>query len=35
MALSVDSPPPRVLLDRLRGEPGFVEVRFIVLPEPP
>ena len=33
MALSVDSAPPPELLDRLRDEPGFVEVRFIVLPE--
>jgi len=33
MALSVDSPPPRTLLDQLRAEPGFVDVRFIVLPE--
>ena len=35
MALSVDSPPPRELLERLRGSPGFVEIRFIVLPDSP
>jgi D-3-phosphoglycerate dehydrogenase / 2-oxoglutarate reductase len=34
MALSLDSPLPREVLDRLRAEPGFVDARFIVLPEP-
>ena len=33
MALSVDSPVPAELVERLRAEPGFVEARFIVLPE--
>jgi D-3-phosphoglycerate dehydrogenase / 2-oxoglutarate reductase len=31
MALTLDSAPPDGLVDRLRSEPGFVEVRFIVL----
>jgi D-3-phosphoglycerate dehydrogenase len=31
MALTLDSTPEADLLERLRGEPGFVEVRFIVL----
>jgi D-3-phosphoglycerate dehydrogenase / 2-oxoglutarate reductase len=31
MALTLDSTPDAELLERLRGEPGFVEVRFIVL----
>ncbi len=34
MALSLDSPVPDEALDTLAAEPGFVEVRFIVLPEP-
>jgi D-3-phosphoglycerate dehydrogenase len=34
MALSLDSPVPEETLERLRGEPGFVEIQFIVLPEP-
>jgi D-3-phosphoglycerate dehydrogenase / 2-oxoglutarate reductase len=33
MALSLDSEPPEGLLARLRAEPGFVDARFIVLPE--
>jgi D-3-phosphoglycerate dehydrogenase len=33
MALSVDSPVGDELLQRLRAEPGFVDARFIVLPE--
>jgi D-3-phosphoglycerate dehydrogenase len=33
MALSLDSPPPDRVLERLRSEPGFVDARFIVLPE--
>ena len=33
MALSVDTPVEAELLDRLRSEPGFVDARFIVLPE--
>jgi len=33
MALSLDSEPPEGLLTRLRAEPGFVDARFIVLPE--
>jgi D-3-phosphoglycerate dehydrogenase / 2-oxoglutarate reductase len=33
MALSLDSPPPVAVLERLRTEPGFVDARFIVLPE--
>jgi D-3-phosphoglycerate dehydrogenase len=33
MALSLDSPPPGEVLERLRAEPGFVATRFIVLPE--
>jgi D-3-phosphoglycerate dehydrogenase len=33
MALSVDSPVSAELLERLRSEPGFVDARFIVLPE--
>ena len=32
MALSVDSPLPPDLLARMRDEPGFVDVRFLVLP---
>jgi D-3-phosphoglycerate dehydrogenase len=32
MALSVDTRPPDELLERMRGEPGFVDVRFLVLP---
>ena len=31
MALTLDSAPEANLLERLRAEPGFVEVRFIVL----
>ena len=31
MALTLDSAPEADLLERLRAEPGFVEVRFIVL----
>jgi D-3-phosphoglycerate dehydrogenase len=31
MALTLDSAPPKGFVDRLRSEPGFVEVRFIVL----
>jgi D-3-phosphoglycerate dehydrogenase / 2-oxoglutarate reductase len=34
MALSVDHPVPEDALERLRAEPGFVDVQFIVLPEP-
>jgi D-3-phosphoglycerate dehydrogenase / 2-oxoglutarate reductase len=33
MALSLDSPPPDGLVQRLRAEPGFVDARFIVLPD--
>jgi D-3-phosphoglycerate dehydrogenase / 2-oxoglutarate reductase len=33
MALSLDSPPPGEVLERLRAEPGFVATRFLVLPE--
>ena len=33
MALTLDSPPPADLVERLRSEPGFVDARFIVLPE--
>ena len=33
MALSLDSPLPEGMLERLRSEPGFVDARFIVLPE--
>jgi D-3-phosphoglycerate dehydrogenase len=33
MALSIDSPLPDEVLTRLRAEPGFVDARFIVLPE--
>jgi D-3-phosphoglycerate dehydrogenase len=33
MALTLDSPPTVELLERLRGEPGFVEVRFILVEE--
>jgi hypothetical protein len=33
MALSLDSPPPVAVLERLCTEPGFVDARFIVLPE--
>jgi D-3-phosphoglycerate dehydrogenase len=33
MVLTLDSPVPADLLERLRSEPGFVEARFIVLPE--
>jgi D-3-phosphoglycerate dehydrogenase / 2-oxoglutarate reductase len=33
MALTLDSTPTLELLERLRGEPGFVEVRFIVVEE--
>jgi D-3-phosphoglycerate dehydrogenase len=33
MALSLDSPPPEAVVERLRAEPGFVDARFIVLPE--
>jgi D-3-phosphoglycerate dehydrogenase len=32
MALTVDTRPPDELLERMRAEPGFVEVRFLVLP---
>lgn len=31
MALTVDTPLPAELIERLRSEPGFVEVRFIRL----
>jgi hypothetical protein len=31
MALTLDSVPGDDLLERLRSEPGFVEVRFILL----
>ena len=31
MALTLDSAPPDGFIERLRSEPGFVEVRFIVL----
>jgi hypothetical protein len=31
MAITLDSVPDDDLLERLRGEPGFVEVRFITL----
>ena len=31
MAITLDSAPDDELLERLRGEPGFVEVRFITL----
>ncbi len=34
MALSLDSPATESALETLAAEPGFVEVRFIVLPEP-
>jgi hypothetical protein len=34
MALSLDNPVPDDVLDRLHGEPGFSDARFIVLPEP-
>ncbi|MDQ3859376.1 MAG: phosphoglycerate dehydrogenase [Actinomycetota bacterium] len=34
MALSLDTEPAPGVLDRLRSEPGFVDARFIVLPEP-
>jgi D-3-phosphoglycerate dehydrogenase / 2-oxoglutarate reductase len=33
MAITLDSTPDADLLEHLRGEPGFVEVRFILLPE--
>jgi D-3-phosphoglycerate dehydrogenase len=33
MALSLDSPPSEGTLERLRSEPGFVDARFIVLPD--
>ncbi|HYY32485.1 MAG TPA: hypothetical protein VE693_02730, partial [Gaiellaceae bacterium] len=33
MVLTLDSVPEPDVLDRLRAEPGFVEVRFIVLGE--
>jgi D-3-phosphoglycerate dehydrogenase / 2-oxoglutarate reductase len=33
MALSLDSPPPGEVLERLHAEPGFVATRFMVLPE--
>ena len=33
MALSLDTPPPEGVVERLRSEPGFVDARFIVLPE--
>ena len=33
MALSLDSPPPDEVLERLRTEPGFVAVRALTLPE--
>jgi D-3-phosphoglycerate dehydrogenase len=32
MALSVDSPVPETLLERLRAEPGFEDVRFLRVP---
>jgi L-serine deaminase len=31
MAITVDSTPDAEVLERLRAEPGFVEVRFILL----
>jgi D-3-phosphoglycerate dehydrogenase len=31
MVLTLDSTPEPQVLDRLRAEPGFVEVRFIVI----
>jgi D-3-phosphoglycerate dehydrogenase / 2-oxoglutarate reductase len=31
MALTLDSTPGEQLIQRLRAEPGFVEVRFLVL----
>jgi D-3-phosphoglycerate dehydrogenase len=34
MALSLDNPVPDEVLDRLHGESGFSDARFIVLPEP-
>ena len=34
MALSIDTAPPEDVLDRLRSEPGFMDARLIVLPEP-
>ena len=33
MALSIDTPPPDEVLERLRAEPGFMDARLIVLPE--
>jgi hypothetical protein len=33
MALTLDSPPPPSVLERVKAEPGFVDARFIVLPE--
>jgi len=34
MALTLDSVPSDDVIERLRAEPGFVDARFIVLPEP-
>jgi D-3-phosphoglycerate dehydrogenase len=34
MALTLDSVPSEDALERLRAEPGFVDARFIVIPEP-
>jgi D-3-phosphoglycerate dehydrogenase len=34
MALTLDSPIPDEILTRVRDEAGFVDARFIVLPEP-
>ncbi|MDQ4019787.1 MAG: ACT domain-containing protein, partial [Actinomycetota bacterium] len=31
MALSLDSAPPPEVLERIRGEPGFVDARLVVL----
>jgi D-3-phosphoglycerate dehydrogenase / 2-oxoglutarate reductase len=31
MAITLDSTPGPEVIERLRGEPGFVEVRFILL----
>ncbi|HEX2506636.1 MAG TPA: ACT domain-containing protein, partial [Gaiellaceae bacterium] len=33
MALTLDSQPVTEVLERLRGEPGFVAARLVVLPE--
>jgi D-3-phosphoglycerate dehydrogenase / 2-oxoglutarate reductase len=31
MAITLDSTPDAAMLERLRAEPGFVDVKFIVL----